>query len=59
MVQRAAAIADRLEEDGIRVSRKAMRRTIWSLKSDERIQGKDREIFERAVKLAVKHAGRH
>ncbi|MFC7202879.1 hypothetical protein ACFQJC_05080 [Haloferax namakaokahaiae] len=56
LVRRVAPIADRLNEEGIGVSRRVMRRTVWELKSDDRIQGMDREILERATKLGIKHA---
>ena len=56
MLQRVPALVGRLEEQGIAVSERVTRRTVRKLKSVDRIQGKDREIFERAVKLGIRQA---
>jgi hypothetical protein len=58
MVERVPAIAERLREHGVDVSERVMRRTVRRLKSDDRLQGYTKAIFERAVKLGIRHAGR-
>lgn len=46
----------RLREAGVHVDQQALKYTVGTLKSDERLEGADTEIFRRAVKLGIKHA---
>lgn len=56
MQSRLSRLATRLRERNIRVSVEAMRKFVDVAKSKEKLQGKDREIFERAVKLGISRA---
>jgi len=56
MLDRVGPLAARLREEGLAVDEFVIRYTVRKLKSRDALQGYDREIFERAVKLGVKHA---
>jgi len=56
--RRASCIGDRLEEQDIAVDRPALRRAVRTLKSKPDLVGLDREIYERATKIAVGRAQR-
>lgn len=58
LVDRVPALVDRLQEEGFRVEAEPIYRFIRHAKSLESLQGKDREIFERAVKMGVERAYR-
>lgn len=54
--ERAHTLADRLAEEGISVDETVLAYAVYRLKSDDRLQGYDREIFARATKLAIQRA---
>jgi len=56
--RRASRIADRLEEQDIPVDSRALRRAVRKLKAKPELEALDREIYERATKLAVRRAQR-
>jgi len=55
-LDRVDELAGRLVEQDIPVNVDVLRHAVSGLKADDRIQGRDREIFERATKLAIQHA---
>ena len=57
-VRRATRITKRLEEQDIPVDGVTLRRAARRLKEHDELQGLDREIYERATKLAVRRAQR-
>ena len=56
--RRASRIVDRLEEQDIAVDARALRRAVRTLKAKPELEAMDREIYERATKIAVKRAHR-
>ncbi|WP_435065872.1 hypothetical protein [Halobaculum sp. EA56] len=57
-VERAHRLADRLDAMDVPAVEDVLVHAVRRLKSDERIQGYDREIFARATKLAIQYAQR-
>jgi len=56
--RRASRIGDRLEEQEIPVDGPALRRAVRKLKAKPELEAFDREIYERATKIAVRRAQR-
>jgi len=56
--RRAGRIAERLKEQDIPVVARALRRAVRTLKAKPELEAMDREIYERATKLAVQRAQR-
>jgi len=54
--RRASRIANRLEEQDIPVDSRALRRAVRKLKAKPELEALDREIYERATKIAVRRA---
>jgi hypothetical protein len=55
-LERVDDLAARLVEQDIPVNVDVLRRAVRQLKGHEALAGRDRDIFERATKLAIQHA---
>jgi len=54
-IKRIPELAERLREYGYSVDEQAMETLIWKGKSQEGLQGKDKELFSKAVQIGIKH----